>query len=419
MSIKDLREQITTTNHPNWFNQATFSMNYTHLGMTQDFKGLTSAYKYFSEQVLGWEKVDGLPPYFKTSLDKFKTYKSEIERFVSTNLQTDEKRLGQIWNQTTRNFTSRVPNQNLIFPYDSPETEFLLNISRKDSSNFQGAIDFFTGNGLKQQAKPYVEGWILAYEFAHKEDTDLLERRTKEKRSLAQIKSSFQKYYNEAETHLNEFLQTSKNNLDEAIAEIDVDKETTKSVYTKWFEDTKGGFDTFFDNAENKITELENLYKEKLRLKAPAEYWEKRAKKLKRTGQQWLVGIIATVVICVFIVYITLTLIADGTIAKVFEEVGTAVKWSIGFVVLISFLAYAVRIVAKMTFSSFHLSRDAEEREHLTYVYLALLEEKGIDETERHLIMQSLFGRAETGLLKDDGAPTLPGNIVDKINLGK
>lgn len=419
MSIKDLREQITTANHQDWFNQATSSMSYSHLGITQDFKSVTSAYKYFSEQVAGWEKIDGLPPYFKTSIDKFKTCKSTIDSFVRSNLQSDTNRLDQNWNQTKRNFTSRIPNQSLIFPYDCPETEFLLDINRKDSSNLQGAIDFITGNGLKQQTKPYIEGWILAYEFAHKEDTALLERRTKEKRSLAQIKSSFQKYYNEAETHLNEFLQTSKNNLDEAIVEVESDKEATKAAYTEWFELTKSGFTTFFDDAGNKITELEKLYKEKLRLKAPAQYWEKRAKKLKVAGRWWFGGMMTTVAVCIVILYKTLTLIADGTIAEIFEEVGTAVKWSIAFVVLISFLAYAVRIVAKMTFSSFHLSRDAEEREHLTYVYLALLEEKGIDETERHLIMQSLFGRAETGLLKDDGAPTLPGNIVDKINLGK
>ena len=68
-----------------------------------------------------------------------------------------------------------------------------------------------------------------------------------------------------------------------------------------------------------------------------------------------------------------------------------------------------------MTFSTFHLSRDAEEREQLTYVFLAMQKEKAIDPTERHLIMQSLFSRADTGLLKDEGSPTMPGNIFDKV----
>ncbi|WP_268225712.1 DUF6161 domain-containing protein [Sinomicrobium oceani] len=233
------------------------------------------------------------------------------------------------------------------------------------------------------------------------------------------MKSSFQKYYNEAEEHLNEYLQASKSSFDKTIAEVAADREHTKQAYTKWFEETKEGFTSFFESAENRITELETLYSEKLSLKAPAQYWEKRAGKLKRVGRWWFIGLLISISICIGILYKSLAFIADGTIAKIFEDVGSAVKWSVAFLVLISFLAYAIRILAKMTFSSFHLARDAEEREHLTYVYLALLEEKGIDGTERHLIMQSLFGRAETGLLKDDGAPTLPGNIVDKFQVGK
>ena len=71
-----------------------------------------------------------------------------------------------------------------------------------------------------------------------------------------------------------------------------------------------------------------------------------------------------------------------------------------------------------MTFSTFHLVRDAEEREQLTFVFLAMQKEKAIDPTERHLIMQSLFSRADTGLLKDEGSPTMPGNIFDKVIAG-
>jgi len=48
-------------------------------------------------------------------------------------------------------------------------------------------------------------------------------------------------------------------------------------------------------------------------------------------------------------------------------------------------------------------------------LYLALQKEKGIADTERHLIMQSLFSRADSGLLKDDSGPTMPGNFGDKL----
>ena len=94
-----------------------------------------------------------------------------------------------------------------------------------------------------------------------------------------------------------------------------------------------------------------------------------------------------------------------------------AIRWSIVFVTLVSFLAFAIRAVAKVMFSAFHLARDSEERHTLTFFYLALLKDSSVEKEDRQLIMQSLFSRADTGLLKDDGGPTMP-NDVSKI-LGK
>jgi hypothetical protein len=65
-------------------------------------------------------------------------------------------------------------------------------------------------------------------------------------------------------------------------------------------------------------------------------------------------------------------------------------------------------MLAKMTFSSFHLQRDAEEREQLAYVYLALVNESKADDESQKIILQSLFSRAETGLLSGENGPTMP-----------
>jgi hypothetical protein len=63
-----------------------------------------------------------------------------------------------------------------------------------------------------------------------------------------------------------------------------------------------------------------------------------------------------------------------------------------------------------------HLARDSEERYTLTYFYLSLLKDSNVDEKDRQLIIQSLFSRAETGLLKDDSSPTMPSEtIMSKI----
>ena len=66
-------------------------------------------------------------------------------------------------------------------------------------------------------------------------------------------------------------------------------------------------------------------------------------------------------------------------------------------------------------FSSFHLARDAEERHTLTFFYLALLKDTEVKDEDRKLILQSLFSRTDTGLLKEDSGPTMPSDTISKV----
>ena len=70
--------------------------------------------------------------------------------------------------------------------------------------------------------------------------------------------------------------------------------------------------------------------------------------------------------------------------------------------------------------SSYHLARDAKEREQLTYFYLSLINEKAVTDSERELVITSLFSRSDTGLLKGDSSPEIPtinlGDIISKKN---
>lgn len=101
---------------------------------------------------------------------------------------------------------------------------------------------------------------------------------------------------------------------------------------------------------------------------------------------------------------------------KVFEDKVTAIKWSIILVTMVSLLAYGIKILARLTFSSYHLSRDAEEREQLTHFYLALKQDTSVTDNDRQLILQSLFSRADSGLLKEDSSPTMPtSGIIDRL----
>lgn len=93
------------------------------------------------------------------------------------------------------------------------------------------------------------------------------------------------------------------------------------------------------------------------------------------------------------------------------KEIGvqlTTVQGVILFGTFVAVYAYLLRVLSKLVFSAFHLMRDAEEREQLTYLYLSLSKEAEVDKESRDIILQALFSRTETGLLSSDSGPTMP-----------
>ena len=165
-------------------------------------------------------------------------------------------------------------------------------------------------------------------------------------------------------------------------------------------------------NRKAKIQELENLYQEKLRLQKPAEYWNNAAKKFRLEG-----------IICAVFLVISL-LLGAGYLSNFFTDWLTGqelqvklntVQGIVIFGTLLAVYSILIRVLSRLTFSAFHLMRDAEEREQLTYLYLSLINDKNIDEKSRDIILQALFSRSETGLLTGDSAPAMPSVGMSEI----
>ncbi|WP_395075968.1 DUF6161 domain-containing protein [Flavobacterium sp.] len=196
---------------------------------------------------------------------------------------------------------------------------------------------------------------------------------------------------------------------------MDKFKEAKELLFTEWFEISKTDFDSFDIESKQKLIDLENTYQEQLRLQKPAEYWSKRAIALKKEGWTAIYWLISMIIFTCLTLYCLLWLTPEGMLLSFMNGQASAIKWSVIYVTFIAFLTYGIRALNKIAFSSFHLSRDSEEREQLTYVYLALIKDGSMDEKDRSLIMQSLFSRADTGLLKEDSSPTMPNDITGKF----
>lgn len=161
-----------------------------------------------------------------------------------------------------------------------------------------------------------------------------------------------------------------------------------------------------------KIQELENLYQEKLRLQKPAEYWNNAAKKFR------LEGIICAVLLVIFLIlgagYLS-NFFTDWLTGQELQVKLNTIQGIVIFGTLLAVYAFLIRVLSRLAFSAFHLMRDAEEREQLTYLYLSLINEKKIHEESRDIILQALFSRSETGLLTGESAPAMPSVGMSEI----
>jgi hypothetical protein len=416
MTTKELREKITTATDVKWFKEIESTFNFPRANFNQTFKGVTAIYEFASQQLAGWVAIGSLPNELSNHKQYFESIIRQTERFVNSYITQTGNSLTNSWNSQVANYINS--SQSDRFLYNTPEIGFLLDIKENFPQRFVGAHKTIMGQSLNN-TRDELFGALMAYEFIHKDISEITQRRNEENKSISKIRSDFQGYLSQSESDLIEHLTNANSKYEEYVRKIDELTTDKDKEFTTWFTDAREEkWDKFYEPSVQKITELEETYREKLKLEAPAEHWEKRAKLLRDQGWNALVMVMFLLFVAIFTLGVVLMHSPEQMYVSWFgADKSVAIRWSIVFVTLVSFLAFAIRAVAKVMFSAFHLARDSEERHTLTFFYLALLKDSSVEKEDRQLIMQSLFSRADTGLLKDDGGPTMP-NDVSKI-LGK
>lgn len=252
-----------------------------------------------------------------------------------------------------------------------------------------------------------LKGYLLAYEYELQDESDLTQRRNSEKKSIAKLRNQLSnkssEIIEEVEEFKGDFTQWSDNTKQSCKRKI----KSQKKLFCKSQKERQEAFDSYMEDSKKKIADLEATYHEKLRLEKPAVYWKNKAKSYGISGVRWAM---------LFGVTLLGGLLGAGYFFNLWlngQEIGlklNSMQGVIIFITLITIYTVMIKTISKILFSLYHLQRDAEEREQLTHVYLALTNEDGkIDEASRNIILQALFSRADTGLLSKDSSPTMPG----------
>lgn len=417
MTNAEFKRTIAESPNVEWFNKQQATFNFKYIDFEKKLIGISSIYEFINRQLNGWNKIETkLPTELNASKEYFKELHSQLITLVKD--IPDEYYLENHFQGTiipTINNLRRFP---LI--YDSSITEFLINVFNENPKYFIGAFNFIIKDDSRSgNNKEYFIGYNLAYEFISKDYSKILERRNAEKSSIAKIRNDFEKYLSDSETQISDYLSNTHKKYIEYSNKIDDLHQEKNTQFSTWFKELKENeWAKWYNPAQSKIKELEETYNKKLQLEAPARYWSIKSLKHKKEGKNALWILIGLSTFAAILLY-TILWNAPEDIYKSFtgetSRVG-AIRWSIVFITLISIIAFAIKSVSKYMFSSFHLARDCEERHTLTYFYLSLLKDSNVDEKDRQLIMQSLFSRADTGLLKEDSSPTMPNDILTKIS---
>lgn len=339
------------------------------------------------------------------------------------------------WDDATRQqqfraIVGKLQQHSVNFPFS--QTPFALafvaacKIGQQQAHAFWIVITNQNNGQLPGTTIPYLEGVILGYEFLHQDESVIYRRRESEKRAFVALRKSLSDQTDEIVTKIGDFRREIDEWKTASQQDLATDRESYKNEQTDFLSSAaekletqlakdSGDREVFFAAAKKKIEDLEDLYREKLRLEPAATYWNNRATELRKAGRGWgALLALATIATGIGFGWLFHEWMLSGKVIEKFS----AMHWQ-GVVLLIATVTmfiFLIRVLGKMTFSSFHLQRDAEERELLSYLYLALSEKGTVDNESRRVVLQSLFSRAETGLLSGDHGPTIPvAEVMQKL----
>lgn len=165
------------------------------------------------------------------------------------------------------------------------------------------------------------------------------------------------------------------------------------------------------DKADQRINALEETYSKKLQLAAPAQYWNDLARSYLCRG--WVL-LFVTFFLGIVVAQQLFGILLNTDSISLFNQKElnlVTIRGSLILIVMTSIAGYLLHLFTKLAISSFHLSRDYRERFQLTRVFLALLNDGDVkwDDKVKQIVMQSLFSRSDTGLLKGEHSFAMPG----------
>lgn len=378
---------------------------------TKTFKSFSTLFLYIKNEVNVW----GAFPNIEFARNNKGRFSSALTRFEKANNATTLDELKSELNEAVQQLRNAVKDSNaFVYSHTRAGTRLLSLCKSSRSDEYISAFNQFVNTGIMNELnrKERVLGIFDAYRTLYPD----VSSKTIEERDL-ELQRLSETYHNSVEEIVQQYVEHWQ--------KVDSDYTTYAAEMNTWQEKHKEELQGFIEEKQEALSLLENTYKNKLSLEAPVEYWKKSKDANKKAGIIWVVlAVILGVLIAGYIMLvISDTFLPDALKGDMSIFNAASIRSTLLITAGVSVLVYLLRIFIKMALSSFHLSKDASERETLTYLFLSLTNDGKISDTERSIVLQALFSRADTGLLKGDSSPSYSNegiiSIISKCMGGK
>lgn len=202
-----------------------------------------------------------------------------MERFKQNNSQNvDEGSFSNNWNGI-KNYLERKTSDSrqIIFFSTTPHAGFLFEQFQTNQNQSTAAHNYLVGQDQNLNNISSFIGYLQAYEFVYQDESKIVKRRKQERAVLRDIR-------NEAEQKTNDITKE----YEELKITLSEWKNKFIEEHEKWQILRKENLTEFIEDKSKVLQDLETIYKDKLSLEAPVQYWKDRVKKYRFQGIVWL-----------------------------------------------------------------------------------------------------------------------------------
>jgi len=401
-----------------WFRTLNVSIDIKDSTKPKTINNLDDFIRFIQKEVEFWGQYSNRHQYAREIFQYFNSISSTINQALTFG----DSNLNQAQN-TLKNAINLVKSEDWRAVYSISPLAKRIAIDLKNNPKFTAPFFDYIRNGNSNINGQSLEYWTGLYDLINHiyGENNSGKSVEAEKLALTDLRDTYLSEQHRLSSIHDDVEEQRRTEIANYIAKLEEWSNQTKERIEHFVIEKDNGFQSLFQKNNDELNDLKTRYEQTISLKAPAEYWKSLSKRYFIFACLWT-GIM-------LILSLGFVLYLDSALNSLPNWVGNQthdsaaiirnVKGTIVFALIISTIAYVIRLFVKLALSDFHLSRDAKERWTLTIVYLALLDEKGVNVEDRGVVLQAIFSRADTGLLKGDSSPTMPVpgfDILSQVN---